>query len=204
MSELQPTEIAISINGTTVNVDAGTTILEAARSAGVEIPTLCWASNLTPVNACRLCVVEMEGSRNLVPACSRECEQGSIIHTESERVALNRKMILEFLDTTNDLSESTELQEFIVRYEADSSRYTEPSQMKDATKIEDDLFVRAYDRCVLCYKCVEACGDAGHDALVFGDLNDADGRLASILAQKESVELRPDLKLNTAVRYSGI
>ena len=52
--------------------------------------------------------------------------------------------------------------------------------------------------------CVEACGDAGHDALVFGDLNDADGRLASILAQKESVELRSDLKLNTAVRYSGV
>ncbi len=155
----QPTEIAVTINGQSVDVAPGTSILDAAKSVGIEIPTLCWASNLTPVNACRLCVVELEGSRTLVPACSRECEQGSVIHTESERVVLNRKMVLEFLDTTNDLTQSAELQELLLRYHADSSRYTEPNQMQDDTKIEDDLFVRAYDRCVLCYKCVEACGD---------------------------------------------
>ena len=63
MSETQSTEVTVSINGTTVSVAAGTSILEAAKLAGVEVPTLCWASNLTPVNACRLCVVEMEGSR---------------------------------------------------------------------------------------------------------------------------------------------
>ena len=159
MSDSLLTEVTVSINGSTINVAPGTTILEAARSADIEIPTLCWASNLTPANACRLCVVEMEGSRTLVPACSRECEQGSVIHTESERIALSRKMVLEFLDTTNDLSQSPELQALITRYDADSSRYTEPSQMEDDIKIEDELFVRAYDRCVLCYKCVEACGD---------------------------------------------
>ncbi len=159
MSEPQPTEVTVLINGSPVTVAAGTSILEAAREAGVEVPTLCWASNLTPVNACRLCVVEMEGSRTLIPACSRECEEGSVIQTESERVALNRKMILEFLDSANDLTQSTELQDLLIQYGADSSRYTEPSQMQDETKIEDDLFVRAYDRCVLCYKCVEACGD---------------------------------------------
>lgn len=159
MSDSLLTEVTVSINGSTINVAPGTTILEAARSADIEIPTLCWASNLTPANACRLCVVEMEGSRTLVPACSRECEQGSVIHTESERIALSRKMVLEFLDTTNDLSQSPDLQALITRYDADSSRYTEPSQMEDDIKIEDELFVRAYDRCVLCYKCVEACGD---------------------------------------------
>ena len=145
MSEPQPTEVTLSINGSPVSVAAGTSILEAAKLAGVEVPTLCWASNLTPVNACRLCVVEMEGSRTLVPACSRECEEGSVIQTESERVAANRKMILEFLDSANDLTQSTELQDLLVQYGADSSRYTEPSQMQDDTKIEDDLFVRAYD-----------------------------------------------------------
>ena len=81
MSDSLLTEVTVSINGATVNVAPGTTILEAAGVAGVEIPTLCWASNLTPANACRLCVVEMEGSRTLVPACSRACEQGlSLIH----------------------------------------------------------------------------------------------------------------------------
>ena len=159
MNDSSLTEVTVSINGATVNVAPGTTILEAAGVAGVEIPTLCWASNLTPANACRLCVVEMEGSRTLVPACSRACEQGAVIRTESERIALNRKMVLEFLDTTNDLTQSPELQELITRYEADSSRYAEPSRMQDEIKVEDDLFIRAYDRCVLCYKCVDACGD---------------------------------------------
>ncbi|HAF68669.1 MAG TPA: Fe-S-binding domain-containing protein [Acidimicrobiaceae bacterium] len=152
-------QIPISLNGKSGTVQSGATILEAAREMGVEIPTLCWASNLTPANACRLCVVELEGSRTLVPACSRVCEPGSVINTESERVALNRKMVLELLDSTNDLSESPELQALIDHYGADASRYDEPSTMKDDIKVEDDLFIRAYDRCVLCYKCVDACGD---------------------------------------------
>ncbi len=153
------TDVTFSLNDLTVTVPEGTTILEAAREAGVEIPTLCWASNLTPVNACRLCVVELQGSRTLVPACSRECEPNAVIHTDSERVALSRKMVLEFLDTTNDLTESPDLQNLIDRYGADSSRYSKPKRMDEDVKIEDDLFIRAYDRCVLCYKCVEACGD---------------------------------------------
>ena len=101
----------------------------------------------------------MEGSRALVPACSRECEPNAVINTDSERVALSRKMVLEFLDTTNDLTQSSELQTLIELYGADASRYSDPVRSEDPVKVEDDLFVRAYDRCVLCYKCVEACGD---------------------------------------------
>jgi predicted molibdopterin-dependent oxidoreductase YjgC len=152
-------DVTFSLNGQQTTVAAGTTILEAAEETGIEIPTLCWASNLTPVNACRLCVVEMEGSRALVPACSRECEPNAVINTDSERVALSRKMVLEFLDTTNDLTQSSELQTLIELYGADASRYSDPVRSEDPVKVEDDLFVRAYDRCVLCYKCVEACGD---------------------------------------------
>ena len=151
--------VSLVINEQPVTVGAGTTILEAAQSLGIAIPTLCWAENLTPANVCRLCVVEAEGARTLVPACSRACEDGAEIRTDTNRVAQSRRMVLELLDSTNDLSQSPELQTLIDEYGADSSRYTDPATPEPSPKIEDDLFIRAYDRCVLCYKCVEACGE---------------------------------------------
>ena len=151
--------VSLVINEQPVTVGAGTTILEAAQSLGIAIPTLCWAENLTPANVCRLCVVEAEGARTLVPACSRACEDGAEIRTDTNRVAQRRRMVLELLDSTNDLSQSPELQTLIDEYGADSSRYTDPATPEPSPKIEDDLFIRAYDRCVLCYKCVEACGE---------------------------------------------
>ena len=151
--------ISLTIDGQAVTVPKETSILEAARSVGIDIPTLCWAENLTPVNVCRLCVVEADNSKALVPACSRACEAGSNIETNNKRVTKNRRMVLELLDSTNDLSQSEELQLLMANYEADSSRYSDNLAAHDESKIEDDLFIRAYDRCVLCYKCVQACGE---------------------------------------------
>ena len=68
--------IDLEIDGETVRVPEGSTILDACRAEGVDTPTLCFADNLTPVNACRVCVVEVEGARTLVPACSRTAEEG--------------------------------------------------------------------------------------------------------------------------------
>ena len=62
---------------------------------GIETPTLCYLENLTPVNVCRVCVVELEGARTLVPACSRKAEPGMIVKTDSERVRLSRRLVLE-------------------------------------------------------------------------------------------------------------
>ena len=151
--------VSLHIDDQLVTVPEGTTILEAARTVDIDIPTLCWAENLTPVNVCRLCVVEAEGARTLIPACSRTCEEGAAVHTDSERVRDNRRMVLELLDSANDLSQSEELQSLISDYGADKDRYTDPATAATAPKVEDDLFVRAYERCVLCYKCVEACGE---------------------------------------------
>ena len=67
---------------------AGSTILDACRAQGLDIPTLCYLENLTPVNVCRVCVVEVKGSRVLAPACSRMVEEGMEVQTESERVPL--------------------------------------------------------------------------------------------------------------------
>ena len=82
----------------------GTTLLDACRQQGIDTPTLCYLENLTPVNVCRVCVVEVEGSRTLVPACSRQAEPGMVVKTDSERVRLSRRLVLEFLASSVDLS----------------------------------------------------------------------------------------------------
>ncbi len=179
--------VEITIDGQAVTVPAGSTILEACRSEGIDTPTLCYLENLTPVNACRVCVVEVAGSRVLVPACSRKVEPGMEVQTDSERVRLSRKMVLEFLGSSVDLSTAPAAAGYVERYGADSGRYGPPAPParpgeRDAhepghhrapsaddaqrsqtvaqpVKIDNDLYVRDYSKCILCYKCVEACGE---------------------------------------------
>ena len=87
-----------------LDVPAGTTIIDACKTLGIEIPTLCYLETLTPVNACRVCVVEVEGARVLAPACSRKVDPGMVIKTRSPRVDLSRKLVLELLASSVDLS----------------------------------------------------------------------------------------------------
>jgi NADP-reducing hydrogenase subunit HndD len=96
--------VDVEIDGRQVRVPEGATLLEACRGQGIDTPTLCYLENLTPVNVCRACVVEVEGSRTLVPACSRTAESGMKVHTDSERVQTSRKMVLEFLASSADVS----------------------------------------------------------------------------------------------------
>ena len=157
-----PTEVAvtITIDGAPVSVSNGSTVLDACAAAGVDTPTLCYAENLTPVNVCRVCVVELEGSRTLIPSCSRVAEEGMVVHTDSERVRHSRKMVLEFLGSGVDLSQAGELNDWADHYGADPERYGPLAEAIDEpVKVQDDLYIRDYDKCVLCYKCVEACGD---------------------------------------------
>jgi predicted molibdopterin-dependent oxidoreductase YjgC len=153
--------IALAIDGESVEVDEGATVLDACRAAGKEVPTLCYLETLTPVNACRVCVVELEGARVLVPACSRKAEAGMKIHTNSPRVRLSRKVVLELLASSVDLSTADELQATLREYGADGGRFGSPGQVSTVAqpvKIDNDLYIRDYSKCVLCYKCVEACG----------------------------------------------
>ena len=151
--------IEIKIDGQSVSVAEGSTILDAAKKLGIETPTLCFLESLTPVNVCRVCVVELEGSRTLVPACSRKVEPNMSIKTDSERVRLSRKLVLEFLASSVDLSTAPNMREYMDRYDARPERFGETrATVKQAVKIDNDLYVRDYSKCVLCYKCVEACG----------------------------------------------
>lgn len=155
-------QIEIEIDGQSVSVDEGSTLLDACHKVGVDTPTVCFLKTLTPVNACRACVVELDGARTLVPACSRKAEPGMAIRTDSERVRLSRKMVLEFLASSSDLSIADQLAPYIERYGAEPGRYAEdgcePATVAQPAKVDNELYVRDYAKCVLCYKCVEACG----------------------------------------------
>ncbi len=173
--------VEITIDGQKVSVPEGSTLLEAARSLGIDTPTLCYLENLTPVNVCRICVVEVEGSRTLVPACSRKAEAGMVVKTDSERVRLSRRLVLELLSSSVDVSTAPQLQSYMEQYSAQPERfcpagsnasgeghlsaaeglaaYGTAATVAQPVKIDNELYVRDYGKCILCYKCVEACGE---------------------------------------------
>ena len=156
------TPVEITVDGAGIAVPEGSTLLDACRRAGVDTPTLCYLETLSPVNACRVCVVELEGSRTLVPACSRKAESGMAVQTDSERVRLSRRMVLEFLASSTDVSTAPELLRYMECYGADPNRYSDGNNraatQEQPVKIDNDLYIRDYSKCILCYKCVEACG----------------------------------------------
>lgn len=156
--------VSATIDGRAVEAPAGATILDACRDAGIDVPTLCYLETLTPVNACRVCVVEVEGARVLAPACSRKLEPGMVIRTRSPRVDLSRKLVLELLASSVDLSTAPTLEPMMREYGADPTRFgPAAATVKQPAKVDNDLYMRDYSKCVLCYKCVEACGtDAQH------------------------------------------
>jgi NADP-reducing hydrogenase subunit HndD len=176
--------VDMEIDGKPVRVPEGSTILDACRTEGIDTPTLCYLENLTPVNVCRVCVVEVEGSRVLAPACARPVEPGMKVVTDSDRVRHSRRLVLEFLSSSVDLSlASGDVRRWIDAYGAEPERYGQAAPPaaageRDArhpghhsvpdgaaaetvgqpVKVDNDLYVRDYSRCILCYKCVEACG----------------------------------------------
>lgn len=151
--------IEIKIDGKPVSVPESSTILDAARKLGIDTPTLCYLESLTPVNVCRVCVVELEGSRTLVPACSRKVEPNMSVKTDSERVRLSRRLVLEFLASSVDVSTAPAFAEYVRRYQAHPERFgPSAATVEQPVKIDNDLYVRDYGKCILCYKCVEACG----------------------------------------------
>jgi predicted molibdopterin-dependent oxidoreductase YjgC len=151
--------VELTVDGRPVRVTEGSTILDACKRAGIETPTLCYGETLTPVNVCRVCVVELEGSRTLVPSCSRKVEEGMVVHTDSPRVRTSRRLVLELLDSSVDLSLAPDAQRYLAEYEARPERFgPDAATVAQEVKVDNDLYVRDYSKCILCYRCVEACG----------------------------------------------
>jgi predicted molibdopterin-dependent oxidoreductase YjgC len=153
-----PRFVEVNLNGATVSAHADATILDVCRSEGVDIPTMCYLETLSPFNSCRLCVVEVTGSRTLVPSCSRVIDNGMEITTESERISLTRQTLYELYASTVDLSlADVQTRGWMEKYDVDPSRFGEFESQREV-KIQDDLYIRDYDKCVMCYRCVAACG----------------------------------------------
>ena len=173
----------IEVDGETVRVAEGSTILDVCRAQGIDTPALCFADNLTPVNACRVCVVEVEGARTLVPACSRTAEDGMKVKTDTDRVKHSRKLVMELLASSVETElTSSDVHRWMTEYEASPERFGarmaassagdrdarwaghhhEPRDpafaetIEQPVKVDNELYVRDYSRCILCYKCVEA------------------------------------------------
>jgi len=151
--------VELTVDGKAVRVTDGATILDACKRAGIETPTLCYGDTLTPVNVCRVCVVELEGSRTLVPSCSRKVEDGMVVSTDSERVRTSRRLVMELLDSSVDLSLAPDAQRYLADYDAKPERFgPDAATVAQEVKVDNDLYVRDYSKCILCYRCVEACG----------------------------------------------
>jgi NADH dehydrogenase/NADH:ubiquinone oxidoreductase subunit G len=151
--------ISLIIDGQTVEVPDGTTLLDAARQIGENVPTICYHEHCTANGLCRLCVVEVEGARVLAPACVTAATEGQRVNTKSERVLRSRRVILEMLASTVDLSEAPEIQEFIAECGADSARFPDAERRERPLMDDNPMFVRDYSQCVLCWRCVQVCAD---------------------------------------------
>ena len=154
-----PTEVTLTIDGQTVAVPAGTTILQAARQAGTDIPTICYHDHCTANALCRICVVEVEGARVLAPACVAQVSEGMQVRTRSERVDRSRRTILEMLDSAVDLSEAPEILHFISEYHAEAGRFPEAGRREHPVFDDNPMYIRDYSKCILCWRCVQVCAD---------------------------------------------
>ncbi|MDD6396253.1 MAG: NADH-dependent [FeFe] hydrogenase, group A6 [Firmicutes bacterium] len=155
--------VNIKINGMALSVPQGSTILEAARYAGIEIPTLCYLKKINAIGACRICVVEVKGARSLVAACVYPVNEGMEIFTNTPAVRKSRKTTLELILSNHDRkclscvrSGSCELQKLCNEYGIDESKYAgvmTPSEIDDSAA----HLVRDNKKCILCRRCVAAC-----------------------------------------------
>ncbi len=161
-----PTRIkTLTIDGRDVGARAEETILEVARENGIDIPTLCNLEGLTSIGACRLCLVEIKGSRQLLPACVTRVEEGMEITTNSERLATYRRTILELIFSERNHTCSVcvsnghcELQAMAQKLGMTHVRvpYRYPRLPVDASH---HRFVIDHNRCILCTRCVRVCDE---------------------------------------------
>lgn len=152
-------EITLTIDGKSVTVPQGATLLEAAHAAGSQVPTICYHEACTSNAVCRICVVEVQGARVLVPACASKVSEGMVVQTQSERVQRARRTILEMLDSTVDLSESPEIQAQMVEYGAQADRFPGSAGRHPPLLDDNPMYIRDYAKCVLCWRCVQVCAE---------------------------------------------
>jgi NADH dehydrogenase/NADH:ubiquinone oxidoreductase subunit G len=156
---MPPSSVSFTLNGQVINAPAGSTILEAARATGVDVPTVCYHPHLTANAVCRLCAVEVAGARTLQPACVATVREGMVVDTENERVNTARRVILELLASTVDLHDAPDIQGYIERYGADAGRFDGGKRRQFELLDDNPFYVRDYSQCVMCWRCIQVCAE---------------------------------------------
>jgi NADH dehydrogenase/NADH:ubiquinone oxidoreductase subunit G len=164
-------DVKLTINGNPVTCRRGLTILEAAREIGVDIPTLCYLEDVAPVGACRLCVVEVEGSRTLVGSCHTPVAEGMVVQTHSPKVLAARRALVELMMASHpdsclicDEANRCELRRIAADLDIGLPRFR---ARKHYYPVEDDypFIIRDMSKCILCRRCVTACRNLKGESL---------------------------------------
>ncbi|MBI3593019.1 MAG: molybdopterin-dependent oxidoreductase, partial [Nitrospirae bacterium] len=157
--------ITVTINGKQIKLEKPVTILDAAKMAGIKIPTLCHHEMLEPYGGCRLCLVEIEKMPRLQTSCTLYITDGMVVYTETERVAEARKAMLEFLLINHaldcpycDKAGECDLQDLVMEYGPTAGRFAE-GKRKHPESYDDPIIVRNMERCISCTRCVRVCSE---------------------------------------------
>jgi NADH dehydrogenase/NADH:ubiquinone oxidoreductase subunit G len=161
----------ITLDGQPVAFTPGETIYEIAQRQGTFVPTLCYDPRLKPFGACRLCVVELQTSKNPVASCTTQATPGMEINTSSERIEAFRKTLLEMLVSENRELEvsplrsiaSQELTLLVDRYAARTGRFQGAHSGHSRLDDKNPFLLRDYDLCISCYRCVRVCAEQEGD-----------------------------------------
>ena len=155
--------IKLNIDGIDVEVEEGTTILEAARKINIDIPTLCFLKEINEIGDCRICVVEVEGRRGFATSCIQKAEEGMIVHTNTPKVIEARKTVLDLILSNHDRECLTcvrngncELQKLAEQFGLKDIRY-KGERSKHEIDDKSPSIVRDFNKCVLCRRCVATC-----------------------------------------------
>lgn len=155
--------VHLIIDNIPVEVEEGTTILEAARHVNIDIPTLCFLKDINEVGDCRMCIVEIEGRRNFATSCIQKAEEGMVVHTHSKAIMEARRMVLDLILSNHHRecltcirSGNCELQKLAIKYNVQEDKF---SGEKNIHKIDDKSpsIVRDFNKCILCRRCVGTC-----------------------------------------------
>lgn len=201
-------QITLTIDENEIKTNEGSTVLDACRENGIDIPVLCDFKGLKSVGACRMCIVEIEGSPRLFPACTTPAVNGQVIYARSERIDLYRRMVLELLFSEKNhvcsvcvANNNCELQTLAQRLGMDRVRFPYLFQ-KTKADLTHPEFTIDHDRCILCGRCVRVCDEVegahtwdllgrGHKSRVISDFDGPWGESDTCTSCGKCVEVCP-------------
>jgi len=175
-------DVTLTVDGKKLTIPAGTLLIEACKSTGIEVPSFCYYPNLSLQGACRMCLVEIEKMPKLQTACTTPVAEGMVVTTESDKIKQARKSMLELLLANHpldcpvcDAGGECELQDMTFKYGAAESKFMDLKNHREEQQWSPVVFFDR-PRCILCYRCIRACGE-GMDVWALGIQNRGSGAI---------------------------